>query len=88
MAGEGGAVDFAQGEEPLAVTLPEVTKDRLVGVHAEELDGQDLRVGELRDRTVLSNTPSFELIVNQAEDGDDEVAKTQGKTSVTSRAIG
>ncbi len=28
---------FAERGEPLAVTTPEVTEDRLVGVHAEEL---------------------------------------------------
>ncbi len=55
---EGGAVEFAQGGEPLAVMLPEVKKDRLVGVEPEELsddlDGEELGVGERRSGSAPS----------------------------------
>lgn len=48
LAGEGDAVDFTQSGEPLAVMTPEVAKDRLIGVHAEELtddlDGENLSI--------------------------------------------
>lgn len=48
LTGEGGTVYFAQGGEPLAVMLPEVAKDRLIGVDTQELtddlDGEDLGV--------------------------------------------
>ena len=80
LAGEGCTVDFAQGGEPLAIMLPEVAKDCLVSVYPQELpddlDGEDLRVGKLRGRATLTDTPSFELIVHQTEDGDDEGAKS------------
>ncbi len=80
LAGEGGAVDFAQGGEPIAVMPSEVTKDCLVGgVHAEELseelDGDDLRVGELGNWPALANTATLEPVVDEAEDGNDEGAK-------------
>ena len=59
--------------------LPEVTKDRLVSVHAEklsdDLDGDSLRVGKLGGRTALANTAALEPVVYEAEDGDDEGAK-------------
>lgn len=61
-------MDFAQGGEPLAVMLPEVAKDRLVGVHAEELseelDGEDLGVGELGNWAALANTATLEPVVD------------------------
>jgi len=51
LADAGGPMHLAEGWKPLAIMLPEVAKDSLVGVHAEELsdelDGDDLRVGEL-----------------------------------------
>jgi hypothetical protein len=76
---EGGAMDFAECGEPLAVVPSEVAVDGLVGVEAEELaydlDGEDLGVGKLRDGAALADTPSFEPIVYQAEDGDNEGAK-------------
>ena len=80
LSGEGGAVDyFAQGGEPIAVMPSEVTKDCLVGVHAEELsdelDGDDLRVGELRKWPALANKATLEPVVDEAEDGNDEGAK-------------
>jgi hypothetical protein len=79
LSDEGGAVDFVQGREPLAVMLPEVAKDRLVGVHAEELsdelDGDGLRVGKLGGRSALANTAALEPVVDEAEGGNDEGAK-------------
>ena len=53
--------------------------DVLVGVEAEELpddlDGEDLRVGELGGGSAASDAPPFEpVVVDEAEDGDDEGA--------------
>ena len=87
LSGEGGAVDFVQGGEPLPVMLPEVVKDRLVGVHAEELsddlDGDGLRVGKLGSRTALTNTAALEPVVDEAEDGNDEGKEPRKKASFT-----
>ena len=59
--------------------------DGLVGVEAEELacdlDGEDLGVRELRGGTTLAETPSFEPVVYQAEDANDEGAEIhEGET--------
>jgi hypothetical protein len=54
---------------------------------SDDLDSEDFRVGELGGRTALTDTLSFELIVYQAEDGYDEGAKIQKKTSAASGAI-
>jgi hypothetical protein len=85
LTGEGGRMHFAEGGEPLRVVRAEEEVDVLVGVYAEELsydlDGEDLRVGELGGRATLTDTPSFELIVHQTEDGDDEGAKIHRKRS-------
>jgi len=91
LSGEGGAVDFVQGGEPLAVMLPEVPKDRLVGVHAQELsndlDGDGLRVRKLRRRAALANTAALEPIVDEAEDGNDEGAKIHERRSPLRRLV-
>lgn len=69
----------AQDEEPFTVMFSEVTEDRLVGVEAEELsddlDGENLRVGELGNWAALANTATLEPVVDEAEDRDDEGAK-------------
>ncbi len=69
---------FAQGGERLAVMTPEVAKDCFVGVHAEELsydlDGEDLRVGELGSWAALANTATLEPVVDKAQGGNDEGA--------------
>jgi hypothetical protein len=85
-------VDFAQKDgEPLAVVLPKVTKDRLVGVDAEELaddlDGEDLRVGEPGGRSALADAASLESIVDEAEDGDDEGAKIHERRPPLRRSV-
>jgi len=59
---------------------PEVGEEDLLGVDAEELaddlDAQDLGVGELRLRAALAQLGfSFEPVVDEAENGDDEGAK-------------
>jgi hypothetical protein len=95
LAGEGGAVDLAEGREPLGVVAAEEEEevDALVGVYAEELsddlDGEDLRVGRLRSGTTLADATPFKAVVHEAEDGHDEGAKIhKEKTSVTFGAIG
>jgi hypothetical protein len=87
-------MDFAQGREPLAtLVMAEVAVDSLVGVDAEELaydlDGEDLGVGELGCGSTASDAPSFELVIHEAEDGNDKAAKIhERKTSFYSRWIG
>jgi hypothetical protein len=65
--------------EPLCVVPSEVAVDAFVGVESQELtddlDGEDFRIGKLGARPALADTPSFELIIHQAEDGNDEGAK-------------
>jgi hypothetical protein len=90
---EGGAVYLAEGGEPLAVVTAEKEVDALVGVEPQELpddlDGEDLGVGELGGGSALTDTPSFELIVYQTEESYDEGAKIhERKTSFCSRWIG
>ena len=97
MAGEGGAMNRAEGGEPLRVVPAEEEVDVLVGVEAEELahdlDGKDLRVGDLRRRAALANAKILDPVVYEAEDGHDEGAKIhkkkkKKKTSVPFGAIG
>jgi hypothetical protein len=72
---------------------PEVAVERPVGVQPEklpdDLDGQDLRVRKLRSGTAPSNTPTLEMIVDEAEDANYEGAKIhERKTPFCSRWIG
>jgi hypothetical protein len=73
---EGGAVDFAQGGELLGVVPSEEEVESLIGVEAEELaydfDSEDLGVRKLPGGATLTDTPSFEPIVYEAEDGEDD----------------
>jgi hypothetical protein len=53
--------------------------ERLVGIDAEklsdDLDSENLRVGELRSGAALTQGfPIFEQVIHQAEDGNDEGA--------------
>jgi hypothetical protein len=68
LTAEGGAVHFTECGEPLTVMTPEVTKDRLVGGHTEELaydlDGENLGVGELWGRATLTDATPFEPVVD------------------------
>jgi hypothetical protein len=68
-----------RGGEPLAVVTAEKEVDALVGVEPQELpddlDGEDLGVGELRGGPALTEpAPCFELIIHQTEDSYDEGA--------------
>ena len=69
-------MDLAERWEPLRVVSPEVAADGPVGVEAEELpddlDGYDLRVGELGGGAAPAYALAFEPIVHQAEDGHRE----------------
>src|SRR5215203_6381274 len=79
LPGEGTAMNLAECREPLGVVPSEEEVDALVGVYpqklSDDLDGEDLGVRKLWGGAALTDTPSFELIVYQAEDGDDEGAK-------------
>ena len=90
---EGGAMDLTECREPLCVVPSEVAVECFVGVEpqklSDNLDGENLGVGKHRGGATLTDTPSFELIVHQTEDSDDEGAKIQErKTSFCSRWIG
>jgi hypothetical protein len=72
----------------VCVVPSEVAVERLVGVETQKLsdnlDCEDLGVRKLWGGTTLTDTPSFEPIVHQAEDGYDEGAKIHfEKTSFT-----
>lgn len=86
---------LTEGREPCSVVSSEEEVDVLVGVYAEELTddlyGEYLRVAELWGGTALTEPPipSFESVVHQAEDSNDEGAKIhERKTSFCSRWIG
>src|SRR4051794_24318802 len=76
-------MDLRQGREPLFVVPAEVGVEVLVGVDAQifadDLDGQDLRVGELGGRVALAQLSSFKPIVDEAENGYDEGVKIHEK---------
>jgi hypothetical protein len=88
LTGEVGAVDLPEGGEPFSVVAAEDEVDALVSVYAEELAyelyGENFRVGKLRSWTALTRGfPVFELVVDEAEDGNDKGAKiNEQKTSV------
>jgi hypothetical protein len=69
----------------------EVAVECLVGVKPQELaydlDGEDLRIRELRSGSAASDAPPFETVVHQTEDSHDEGVKIHEKTSAASGAI-
>jgi hypothetical protein len=79
LPGEGSSMYLAEGREPCTVVPLEEEVDALVGVEPQELanhfDGKNFRVGKLRRRAALADALSFEPLVDEAEDGDDEGAK-------------
>jgi hypothetical protein len=89
---EGGAVDDPERREPLTVVPSEEEVDTLVGVEPQELAhdlyGEDLGVGKLRSGATPTDTPSFELIVYEAEDGDDEGAKIHESEDLLLASVG
>jgi hypothetical protein len=84
-------VDLTERREPLCVVPSEEEVDGLVGVHPEELsddlDGEHFRVRELGGGTALTDTPSFEPIVYEAEDADDEGAKIHERRPPLRRSV-
>jgi hypothetical protein len=76
LAGEGGAVDAAQGREPVGPVAPEVLVRALVGVDAEELanalGSQDLPVAQDRVGAALAEPPAGQPLVNQAVHRDEQ----------------
>ena len=93
LPGEGGPMYLVESGEPSSVVTAEEEVDALVGVEPEELsydlDGENLRVAELGRRSTTSDTPSFDLVIHEAEDGHDEGANIhERKTSFYSRWIG
>jgi hypothetical protein len=91
LPGEGGAMHFGEGGEPLSVMTPEVTKDRLVGVETEELaddlDGEHFCVRELGQRTSCSEVSAFDSVIDEAEDANDEGVKIHGKRPPSLRLV-
>jgi hypothetical protein len=89
---EGGPMDLKKCGEPFAVVPSEEEVECLVSIYAEELsdhfDGEDLRVGELGRSAALAKAAILEVVIDEAEDSDDEGAKIHEKTSVTFAAIG
>jgi hypothetical protein len=92
LAGEGGPVYLAEGGEPIGVVAAKEEADVLVGVEAQELaydlDGEDLRVGELGRRAALANATILELVVDEAEDGHDEGAKIHESEDLLLASVG
>jgi hypothetical protein len=79
--------------EEVSIVAPEVRKEFCVFVEPQELtddlDGKDFRVAERRSGTTCSEaSEGSDAVVYEAEDGYDEGAKIQQKTSATSGASG
>ncbi len=76
LADEGGAVDAAQGGEPVAPVAADVLEDALVGVDAQELadalDGQYLAVAEGWLRAALAQPPPGQPLVDGAVHADEQ----------------
>src|SRR5918995_3099181 len=78
LSGEGGAVDLPYLWEVVRVVTPEVGVDTFVCVYAQKLCDylhcDDFRVGELGGRAAraVASMASFEMVVYEAEDRDDE----------------
>ena len=79
LPGEGGSMYLAKGGKLSVVMSAEEEVYVLIGVDAEvladDLDGEYLGIGELGERSSLTNAASLELVIDEAEDGDDEGAK-------------
>jgi hypothetical protein len=78
--------------EEVSIVAPEVLEEFGVFVEPEELtddlDGEHFRVAERGSGSACSEAPEVhESVVYEAEDGYDEGAKIQEKTSATSGAI-
>ena len=88
---EGCPMDLTEGREPFAVVTTEEEVDTLVGVYPEELSddlyGEDLGVGELGGRSTLANAASFEPVVDEAEDSNDEGAKIHERKPPLRRSV-
>src|SRR5215207_1470936 len=89
---EGGPMYLTEGREPCSVVPSEKEVDVLVGVESQELTDdlhcEYLRVGELWGGAALTEPmPSFELIVYQAKDRDDEGAKIHRKRPPSLRLV-
>jgi hypothetical protein len=84
LAGEVGAVDFAQSGKPLTIMLPKVSNDSLISVKCQkftnDLHGEDLRIRKFGQRTTHSEVSVFDLVVDEAKDADVEGAKLHGKS--------
>ena len=92
LPGEGGAMHLPEVREEVSVVASEVLEEFRIFVYpqelADELDGEDFRVVERWGGSPFSEAPEvLESVVYEAEDGDDEGAKIQEKTSATSGAI-
>jgi hypothetical protein len=76
LTGKGGAVDAAQGGEPVAPVAAEVLVQTLVGIDAEELpdtrNGQDFTVGQDRVGAALAQPPTGQPVVDQAVHRDEQ----------------
>ena len=80
LPGEGGAMDASEVREVVGVVAPEVREEFRIFVESQELtdelDGEHFRVGESWGGSAASDAPLFETVVDEAEDRDDEGAKT------------
>jgi hypothetical protein len=78
-------MNLAECREPCTVVPSEVAIECLVGVYSEELtddlDGEDLRVGEPGRRSTTSKAQPLEAVVHEAKDSHDEGAKIHERRS-------
>src|SRR5205823_11927857 len=85
LAGEGGACDAGQGGELGGVVAAEVAVEGAVGVEApglaDDLDGDDLGVGELRrgaTRAESAEVQGFPFVIDETEYHEQELLRGHG----------
>jgi hypothetical protein len=87
LPGEGGSMYLAKGGKPSMVMSAEEEVYVLIGVDGQELShdlkGEDLSVRKLRSGTAPSDAAPLELVIDEAEDSDDEGAKIHQRPPYT-----
>jgi hypothetical protein len=93
LPGEGGAMHPPEAREEAGVVPAEVGEELRVLVEpqelADDLDGEDLRVGKRGSGSACSEAPEArESVVDEAEDGHDEGAKIHESGDLLFAAVG
>jgi len=82
---------LTEGGKPIGVVTAEEEVDVLVRVESQELaydlDGEDLRIGELGGGSAASEAQPLDSVVYEAKDGHDEGAKIHERRPPLRRSV-